>query len=567
MLKKVMNSAIAGDTESRLVLIQMQQTEEEMTPLCRKWMLELAEAGNPEARLLLVERALNRYETGYDWLTLEQWCLAALPELPSSASQMLACLYDKTFEACPNEKLMLEYLKKGVEHGNPACCIRLAEYYYLSPSLKHEDLPEIRDLLWNGLQVCCDDEDSWEMLVDVCEDLKDWDGYVQAVRRWIKSCPDSSFPLLKMGECYRYGDGVRANPELTLKYYQKAANLGDCHGMYEVGECYANGRGVRRNYSRALDYYRRALAAGCELAYARIGMCYQKGLGVRCNPEEAIKNYEKGVEASLADSCLALADMCLEGIGMEKDYKRCAELLDAACEYGIFVDEDKELYESIIAKCAQLGIPSSASGAIPVTHDGLIEAVRNNDTDEISLRLYNNLKSDPGREEDMHNALFLIKIKQMPPAVVKDFVALLRELASEYPHAAESLGDMYYHGYGVRRNYASSLLFYRKALEFEHYKNDIYPKIILGFHEDKFKGGRSEVHEWIQRAIVASHGSWAGSYLLGLLYYVGLYLPEDKQKAEQYFAEIRTIEDVDVEEDLRFWQSGGKTLRECVRLI
>lgn len=70
--------------------------------------------------------------------------------------------------------------------------------------------------------------------------------------------------LVALGVCYRDGDGVRADGEMSYKLIKQAADEGIKEGLFELGRCYEYGIGVTQNTTAALTYLRQAQQLGCE---------------------------------------------------------------------------------------------------------------------------------------------------------------------------------------------------------------------------------------------------------------------------------------------------------------
>lgn len=58
-----------------------------------------------------------------------------------------------------------------------------------------------------------------------------------------------------MGLCYKYGIGVKKNPELAFKYYKLSAEQENVYGQYGLGYCYENGFGTEKDINLAVKYY------------------------------------------------------------------------------------------------------------------------------------------------------------------------------------------------------------------------------------------------------------------------------------------------------------------------
>jgi TPR repeat protein len=60
-----------------------------------------------------------------------------------------------------------------------------------------------------------------------------------------------------------------------VKWFQKAADLGDDSAMNGLGECYRDGVGVKKNLPEAVKWFRKSAAAGNAAARENL-----KALGV-----------------------------------------------------------------------------------------------------------------------------------------------------------------------------------------------------------------------------------------------------------------------------------------------
>ena len=61
---------------------------------------------------------------------------------------------------------------------------------------------------------------------------------------------------------YLTGLGLARDDQEALKWYRKAADLGDSNAQYSLGVLYAQGRGVSMDEALALDWYRKAAEQG-----------------------------------------------------------------------------------------------------------------------------------------------------------------------------------------------------------------------------------------------------------------------------------------------------------------
>lgn len=107
--------------------------------------------------------------------------------------------------------------------------------------------------------------------------------------------------------------------ESFLKWYLRAAALGDGRSAARVGEAYQKGQGVPKNDTTALEWFHKAQDLGHAGACWDIGNAYRFGRGVDKNLGKAFEWYRKGAELGHALSMDAVADRYLYGEGVPKD--------------------------------------------------------------------------------------------------------------------------------------------------------------------------------------------------------------------------------------------------------
>ena len=81
--------------------------------------------------------------------------------------------------------------------------------------------------------------------------------------------------ILKLAHYYYYGlKGLKQNFELSFKYFNKAAQLGDTSAKSTLGFFYLKGVGIEKNYKLAFDYYNQASLKSDARANNGLGIFY-----------------------------------------------------------------------------------------------------------------------------------------------------------------------------------------------------------------------------------------------------------------------------------------------------
>lgn len=90
---------------------------------------------------------------------------------------------------------------------------------------------------------------------------------------WWRRCVDYHRHIVatyELGNANYLGDGVPENPELAVRLFRRAANLGHPGAAYMLGECLLDGVGIERDRANALEWLVTAAELGHQLARSRV---------------------------------------------------------------------------------------------------------------------------------------------------------------------------------------------------------------------------------------------------------------------------------------------------------
>ena len=563
-LQTYIMQGMMGDEEARDLAIQLCYLGEgELPAICEQWLYSNALQGDMRSRLMYCDLAAVGRIKGAHWELVEQWAREIVKDSPAKGYYILAGVYSEKDSVLANEEKMVECLKAAAAAGNTYAALWLAEYYwYDAPDTV--SAKQVRALLEKGLTLAVE-ERPYSVLIDVCDSMDDYDASMRYLKRWSKDAPKAVEPCMRIALRYLQGKGVRKNEELALKYFEKGAYLGDDDAMFYVGFLNQMGTGCRRNIKRAVEYYVRAVDAGNARACEALGAMYCNGNGVKQDIARGLQYLELGAERGECLSCVNLADMYYHGRGVEQDITHAAEMLDKAAQC---LEEDDEVSREALADLREIveanGWPTTACKVPLVTEEEMLRAIKKNDFADVSYRTLRNMIDEPCNPEVMHHAWFLMQIRVLPEPRLRNYIEVLRDYAESHAELALMVGDMYYHRVGVKRNAASAMLFYSKALE-NGKQAAAYLRIVLGLHENVLKGGREAVPQWLAEVPAEEADMAAVWYMMGLLYSVGLYVEASADRATELFAKAADAGfKGDPAADLEHWQCGAKSLRDCV---
>jgi TPR repeat protein len=104
--------------------------------------------------------------------------------------------------------------------------------------------------------------------------------------RWLCEAgkQDHADALYCLGVMYHYRIAGRVSVPKddaeAFRWYQRAADLGNCTAATALAECYLHGTGVRKNKNEAIKWFIVGAEGGSATAQACVGYCYSKGEGV-----------------------------------------------------------------------------------------------------------------------------------------------------------------------------------------------------------------------------------------------------------------------------------------------
>jgi len=159
--------------------------------------------------------------------------------------------------------------------------------------------------------------------------------YAEAVKYYRKAAElGNADAQSTLGCLYDHAEGVRRNYAEAAKWYRKAAEQGNNVAQNNLGTLYYNGQGVKRNYSEALKWFRKAADHGNAAAYGWLGDMYYNGQGVKKNYGESAKWYRKAAEQGDAYAQNELGVLYYNGQGVKRNYGEALRWFRKAADQG-----------------------------------------------------------------------------------------------------------------------------------------------------------------------------------------------------------------------------------------
>ena len=161
--------------------------------------------------------------------------------------------------------------------------------------------------------------------------------------------PADALNWYRLARAYEEGKGATKDPAEAAKWYRKAADEG--RDYYQVlsqvalGKLYAEGRGVPLDGSEATKWYKKAADTGSVDALVGIAEMWAFGKGVPKSISEAVKWYKQAAERGNPVSKFNLGVFYLKGEGVPLDYIEAYKWFNLAAADGY--EKASELRDSL----------------------------------------------------------------------------------------------------------------------------------------------------------------------------------------------------------------------------
>ncbi|MFT5106950.1 MAG: TPR repeat protein [Verrucomicrobiales bacterium] len=246
----------------------------------------------------------------------------------------------------------------------------------------------------------------------------------------------------KQGMMYLNGNRVARDGAEAARWFHKAAELGDPRGQNSLGVMYSKGDGVAKDDAEAVRWYRKAAVQGDAQGQVNLGLKYAKGTGVARNDGEALEWFRRAAQQGAADAQYNLGFMYSMGSGVPQNPSEALKWMRLAAAQG-----------HAKAKIVVKAIEKAMEGQVP--------------NDLVPSRLPQ-IRSD-AEQGDANAQLAVGEFYYMGLGVAKDYAKAakwFRKAASQGNAQAQwALGRMYESGNGVTRNATEAANWYRKAAE------------------------------------------------------------------------------------------------------
>ncbi len=129
---------------------------------------------------------------------------------------------------------------------------------------------------------------------------------------------------------YLKGRGVAVDAKRGVSYFEKAANVGDAVGLYNLANAWSNGEGVpRKDDEKEFGLYRRASDAGDVDSVFSVAMCFATGAGVKTDMRAAVEWMQRAANLNSASAWFKLGEWYENGVVPPLEGKDLSKSMDA----------------------------------------------------------------------------------------------------------------------------------------------------------------------------------------------------------------------------------------------
>ena len=358
---------------------------------------------------------------------------------------------------------------------------------------------------------------------------------------------DSS-AMVSLGYRYEHGYGVQQNMRQAFEWYIKAAEAGDEVGMYDLGCCYKTGTGVPINMRQAFFWYQKAAELGYVSAQREMGYFYRNGIVVDKDIQTAMDWYSKAAANGDTSAMFSLGYILDTGdtpngkqdyVNAVKWYKQSADSgnVDAMYNLGIIYNTGGHGIQQNSAEALRWYKMAMAHGStdamFEVANSYFFSGINGKYDHSKAIKLWKKaaLRGDVNSQVNLGIRYYLGDAN----CLAKNYTLAMNcfKMAAEKDHRIGMyyLGNMYYHGLGVNKDYKTAYYWLNKAaiLGVPEAQNFIGVLYVEG------KGVKSDMEKaahWYLKA--AENGCSAAQYNIGHCYFYGQGVETDFQKARTW---------------------------------
>lgn len=184
---------------------------------------------------------------------------------------------------------LIDSMKYLAENGNIDAAKKVGNYYYDGTGVKKDYLEALK---WYKKAALLGDQWSEIRLGEMYRDGKGTPSDIDESKKWFEKISVFGNTAAIANILNLYSTGILEKDQSYEKYMddlKRLAENGNIDAAKKIGNIYYDGIGVKKNYSEAIKWYEKAALLGDQSIKNRLGEMYRDGKGTPPNTEEAKK--------------------------------------------------------------------------------------------------------------------------------------------------------------------------------------------------------------------------------------------------------------------------------------
>ena len=247
----------------------------------------------------------------------------------------------------------IEWYEKAVEAGNAVAAKQLASMYAEGDCVRQDDK---KALTWYQKAAEMGDVMAQFNYATCLRLGKGCEQDNELAARWFNKAAKAGLAEAQsaIGDCYKYGWGVDKDYEVAAEWYEKAADQHELGAMNELSEIFlSGGDGIERNEEDGVSLLETAAEEGHAKSQWMLGMMTFNPeafsiTSISQNIDKAVALIKKSAAQEFGMAEKILADLYLQGVGVEKNATEAKRYYERALEHGGLLAEVKTDAEEIL---------------------------------------------------------------------------------------------------------------------------------------------------------------------------------------------------------------------------
>ncbi len=279
-----------------------------------RWLRRAALAGEPRAAGKLAQAFRCGRWVRKDRAQAEHWARLAARAGHEGAMWELAMILEEKPRSSPGDRReATEWRRRAATVGNPADMTAWGVRLHEGNGVRRNDREAVR---WyrRAAALGCP-----HATANLGRCYRRGHGVPKSARlaaRWFRRATEifgSAEAAGCLGDMHRKGELGLPDAEKAVRWYCRAAAMGDREGLRELGIAFHEGAGVAKDHDFAALQYRAAAALGDGWAAYCLAQCYRDGEGVRRNRRSAARWFLVAIERGVKPAKQALARLHAAG--------------------------------------------------------------------------------------------------------------------------------------------------------------------------------------------------------------------------------------------------------------